>query len=432
MFKRFVVLAMVAVLVVGLVPMVSAQDGGDLSGTTVTVFGAFTDPSEVGAVNDGYAKFEEETGVDVVYEGSSDFEILINARVEAGDPPDIACFPQPGLMKRFTDQIVDVGELLGEDYLLQQYNPSWLDMARSDGKILGVWTRVIVKSLVWYNPLTFEDGDYAIPETWDELMALSDQMVADGLTPWYAPMESGAATGWVGTDWIEDIMLRTTTLENYDKWTVPASLDERLPFASPEVKRAFEIFGSVAKNPDYMYGGVDAMLDNRFFDTGVPIVEGDAGMAKMGSFMPGWLFEAYPDLEIAPDGDLWYFFFPPIDEEFGKPVLTSGDVCSVFNDRPEVRALVEWLTKAESLKPGIEAGIFISPHLDSQVDWYRDSEKGLAEILLNADSVRFDGGDLQPAPVGQGSFWQGVVDYVSDVKDLDTILAEIDAAWPTE
>jgi len=432
MFKRFTVFILIAVLAIGVVPFASAQDGGDLAGTTVTVFGAFTDPSEVGAVNAGYEKFEEETGIDIVYEGASDFEILINTRVEAGDPPDIACFPQPGLMKRFADDAVAVTDIVSLDYLQQQYNQSWIDMATADGKVIGFWTRVIVKSLVWYNPEVFDDNGYEIPATWDELMALSDQMVEDGLFPWYAPMESGAATGWVGTDWIEDIMLRTTSLENYDRWTVPATLEDRLPFASPEVKHAFEIMGSVLKNPDYTYGGVDAMLDNRFFDTGVPIVEGEAGMAKMGSFMPGWLFEAYPDLEIAPDGDLWYFFFPPIDEEYGKPVLTSGDVCSVFNDRPEVRAVVEWLTKSESLKPGIEMGIFISPHLDANLDWYRDAEKGIAEILLTADSFRFDGGDLQPAEVGAGAFWQGVVDYLSDVKDLDTILAEIDAAWPTE
>ncbi len=434
MLKRLLVLAIIVTLGIALVPQNSeVVDAQDMSGTTVTIFGAYTDPSEVEAFNAGFAEFEEETGIDVVYEGASDFEVLINTRIEAGDPPDIAGFPQPGLMNRFADEAVDVTSFLPLEYLLEQYNESWIDMATArNGKVIGVWGRIVVKSLVWYSPEMFEDAGYDIPETWDELMELSDEIVADGGFPWYAPMESGQATGWVGTDWIEDIMLRTTSLENYDNWTVPASPDERLLFSSPEVERAWELMGQVLLNEDYMFGGTDSILDVRFFDTGVPLVEGDAYMAKMGSFMPGWLFEAYPDLEIGPNGDLNYFYFPPIDEEYGRPVLTSGDVYSMYNDRPEVRAVMEHLTKGESLRPGIEAGIFISPHLDADPEWYRESERGIAEILLAADSVRFDGGDLQPAEVGAGTFWAGVVDYISGNKDLDTILAEIDASWPEE
>ena len=434
-FNKLSVAIIVVILAALIVPTIFAQDGDDqpYAGTTVTVFGAYTDPSEVGAFNDGFAQFEEDTGIDVVYEGASDFEILINTRVEAGDPPDIAGFPQPGLMMRFADDAVDVMSFLDESYLLEKYNQSWIDMATtSDGKVIGLWHRVVVKSLVWYSPDMFDEGGYAIPEDWEGLKDLSGMIVADGGTPWNAPMESGAATGWVGTDWIEDIVLRTTSLENYDNWAVPASPDERLPFSSPEIKRAWELMGEILLEDDYVYGGADAMLDVAFFDTGVPIVEGEAYMAKMGSFMPGWLQEDYPDLTIGPDGDLNYFYFPKIDDEYGEPVLTSGDVYTMFDDRPEVRLVMEHLTMGESLRPGIERGIFLAPHTDAELDWYPTAERGLAEILLNADSVRFDGGDLQPAVVGAGSFWQGVVDYVSGAKDLDTILAEIDATWPED
>jgi alpha-glucoside transport system substrate-binding protein len=408
---------------------VSAQD---LAGTTVTIFGAYTEEAELAAFVAGFDAFEEETGIDVVYEGSSDFEVLIAARVEAGDAPDIAGFPQPGLMKRFADQAVDLREVFEEGYLEGQYNQSWIDMATMpDGRVIGIWNRAIVKSLVWYSPAAFAEAGYEIPTTWDELIALSDQIVADGGVPWYAPMESGNATGWVGTDWIEDIMLRTASLEDYDNWTVPVNLEDRLPFSSPQVTRAWELMGQVLLNEDYIFGGTITTLNDRFFDTGIPLLNGEAYMAKQGSYMPGWIIEDVPDLTIGPEGDLNYFFFPPIDEEFGSPVLTGGDVYSMYNDRPEVRAVLEFMTTAESIRPSIEAGTFIAPHLDVDVSWYDEANLGIAEILLNATSVRFDGSDLMPGAVGAGTFWSGVVDYISG-DDLTSILEAIDESWPTE
>ena len=398
----------------------------------VTVFGAFTDASEVDAVNAGFAQLEEATGIDVTYEGASDFEILVNTRIEAGDPPDIACFPQPGLMNRFSDRIVDVTSFIERSTLEERYLPGLVDIATAyDGsdKVLGVWMRVVVKSLVWYSPQMFDDFGYEVPQTWEELLALSDQIVADGGVPWSVSMESGAATGWVGTDWIEDIMLRTTSLENYDAFTVPSSPDERLMFDSPEVKRAWELMGDVMLEDGYVLGGTDRILGVSFFDTGVPIVEDQAFMTKMGSFMPPWLGDRLDGLEIAPDGDLWYFAFPSIDEEYGNPVLISGDVCSMFVDTPEARQVMEYMTQPEFLEPGIEAGVFVSPVSSVDPSVYREQERGLAEILANADSVRFDGSDLQPAQVGAGSFWQGIVDYIQGT-DIDTALNSIDQTWP--
>lgn len=431
-------LSLILVLALALTVMavgVSAQDDvPDLSGEEVTVFGAFTDASEVGAVNSIFDNVEEETGVTVNYEGASDFEILINTRIEAGDPPDIACFPQPGLMNRFVDEALDVRDILGEDYLLEQYDQSWLDMATAtDGseKMIGLWKRIVVKSLVWYNPQMFADFGYEVPTTWDEMMALSDQIVADGGVPWAISMESGPATGWVGTDWIEDIMLRTTSLENYDAWTIPTSPEDRLLFESEEVRRAFELFGDVALTEGYVLGGADRMLNVSFFDSGVPLIEETAFMNKMGSFMPPWIDPESYDVNVAEDGNLWYFAFPPIDEEYGTPVLVSGDVCSIYNDTPATREVFKAISIGANYQQAVEDGVFFVPQADAELEWYPPQNVGIAEILAEASAFRFDGGDLQPAPVGAGSFWQGVIDYVSG-GSLDDILPQIDSAWPTE
>jgi len=228
---------------------------GEFDGTTVTMFGPFTDEDEV-KFNATVAEFEEATGIDLVYEGSKEFEATISVRVDAGNPPDIADFPQPGLLANFVRQgaVIDLNEHIGREALEKQYIDSWLDMATiegPDGEIMaGVWHRVFGKSQVWYPKAAWDAAGYPIPETWDEMIEVMDLIVEDGDTPWCIGIESGVATGWAATDWMEEVMLRTTSLENYDAW-VRGDLD----FSSDEVKNAAETMADIWFNDDYVFGG---------------------------------------------------------------------------------------------------------------------------------------------------------------------------------
>ena len=245
---------------------------GKYKGTKVTAFGAFADADEV-KFNENVAAFEAQTGIDIQYESSKQFEATISTRVDAGNVPDIVDFPQPGLMGSIarTGKLIDLTTFMSEDYLKGQYIQSWLDMATqpaAGGKptMVGVWERVNVKSLVWYPKKAFDAAGYKVPATWDELKALQDQIVADGDTPWCIGIESGAATGWAATDWMEEMMLRTTSTENYDKWTTG-----QLKFSSPEVTHAAEMIASIWLDPKYVYGGAKGIVSTSFGDAPAPM-----------------------------------------------------------------------------------------------------------------------------------------------------------------
>jgi alpha-glucoside transport system substrate-binding protein len=400
-------------------------DGEDLSGTTVNIFGAFVD-TDASRFEESMVPFEEATGIEVEYEGSGDFEALITVRTGGGDPPDIAAFPQPGLMQDVVSRVdhIDLNDWFKMSYLKGQYNQSWLDLASFKGEMVGVWYRANLKSLVWYAKPVFDKEGYEIPETWDEMLALSDQMVKDGYKPWSIGIESSGATGWVATDWIEDIMLRTASPEKYDQWVAG-----ELPFNSPEVKRAIKIMSEIWFNVDYVLGGRNSILSVPFGDAATPLTQDPprALMHRQANFIAGF----FPDgTKIGEDVD--YFYLPPIDEEQGKPVLGAGDILTAFTDKPETKAVMKYLTQGLSTKAWIEAGGFVSPHKDTPLNWYpTDVEKGYAEIIQNADTFRFDASDLMPGQVGAGSFWKGMVDYVSG-DDLETVLKRIDESWPEE
>jgi alpha-glucoside transport system substrate-binding protein len=218
------------------------------------------------------------------------------------------------------------------------------------------------------------------------------------------------------------MMLRTTTPENYDAWVTGD-----LPFSSPEVKEAIEGWSDIWFNDDFVYGGTSSIVTTFFGDSPTPMFEDPprCWLHRQGNF----IISFFP--EGAEGGKDYGFFYLPSKSEGEKPWLVAGDIMAMFNDRPEVRATMEYFTTPESAGGFLEQGGALAAHKTATPDMYgQDIERGIAELVQDATTFRFDASDLMPGEVGAGSFWKGMTDYVSGAADLDTVLNEIDASWP--
>ncbi len=399
---------------------------GAFDGTTVTVDGAF-EGNDVDGVkfNESMNAFEEATGITVNYIGSKEFEGSIAIRVGAGDAPDIVDFPQPGLFADFvrSGDIVPVTDFISDEWLAQQYNAGWREFNTVDGVESGVMHRYSGKSLVWYPKAAWDAAGYEIPETWDDLVALTQQIADDGDTAWCIGIESGAATGWVATDWTEDMMLRTTSLENYDAWVAG-----ELPFSSPEVQNAINTWSELWFNDAFVFGGRSSIVSTFFGDAPAPMFQDppQCWLHRQANFITSFFPEG---TEYGVDYD--FFYLPPVDEAYGRPFLVAGDLVAMFNDRPEVRALMEYFTTPQSVSGWLEGGGAIAAHQTATREMYgSDLDWGVSLLVADATSFRFDGSDLMPGEVGAGSFWEQISSYVAGSIDLETATAEIDASWP--
>jgi len=401
----------------------------DFSGQSITVFTPWLGP-DAELVESMLAYFEYATGADVVHAGSDSFEQQIVIDIEAGSPPDIAVFPQPGLAADVASKggLIPLGDEL-KQFVLDNYaaGQSWVDLGTypdADGnpQYFGFAYKVDLKSLVWYVPENFEDAGYEVPTTMEELIALTEQIVADGGTPWCIGLGSGDATGWPATDWVEDIMLRTQSPEVYDKWVT-----NELPFNSPEVVNAIEIFGSFAKNEAYVNGGVAAVGATDFRDSpqGLFTVPPQCYMHRQASFISSFFPEG---TELGTDAD--FFYFPAFEaQDLGNPVLGGGTLWALTKDSEVARALLDFLTTPLANEIWMAQSGFLTPHKGVNLDAYaNEALRKQGEILLGATTFRFDGSDLMPGAIGAGSFWTGMVNFVSG-QSAQEVADAIQASW---
>ncbi|MCA3446153.1 MAG: carbohydrate ABC transporter substrate-binding protein [Rhodobacter sp.] len=406
------------------------DEATNLEGQTLTIFGPWRGEDQV-LVESMLAYFAAASGVKVNYSSSENYEQQIVIDTQAGSPPDIAILPQPGLIA----DLVRKGFVtpLGEDtqaWIAENYaaGDSWVSLgsyAGPDGaKALYAFPyKIDVKSLVWYVPENFADAGYAVPETMEDLRALTERIVADGGTPWCIGLGSGGATGWPATDWVEDMMLRTQPVETYDKWVT-----HEVPFSSPEVIGAIDEFGWFAKNDAFVAGGAGAVAATDFRDSpkGLFSSPPQCYMHRQASFIPSFFPEG---TVLGEDAD--FFYMPAYaGKDLGKPVLGAGTLAFITRDTPAARAFVDWLKTPIAHEVWMAQSGFLTPLKSANAEVYGNAAlKKQGEILLNATTFRFDGSDLMPGAVGAGSFWTGMVDFVGGKPAAD-VAAQIDASWP--
>ena len=406
---------------------------GDLEGTRVTVFGPESSDEEAGAMQDALDVLAADTGIEIVYTGARDFSDQINAQAAGGNPPDIAVFPQPG----------KVGDFAAEGYLVavpqdivdstdSQWGPGWMDFYNFDGTQWGLPNKSDLKSIVWYNTEVFEAGGYEIPTTLDALVALSNQMIADGQTPWCVGIESGPATGWTFTDWVEDLMLRLQDENVYDQWVAG-----EVKFSDQRVKDVFQYVLDLWNTEGMVYAAGGSIAATPFGDNGQPLADGVCAMHRQASFYAAFIPEG---IGVGEGETIDTFYFPAVDDS-KSPILVAGTGVSAFRDAPEVWAVMEYLGSSDYANERQNAQVarkgggeissgYLTANLNADAGNWFGLEKFFVETLLEGSPARFDASDLMPAAVGAGTFWTESTSVVNGDQSLDDALAAIDASWP--
>lgn len=406
---------------------------GKYSGATVTVYTSITEP-EISYHINSVKQFEKCTGISIKYQPSKEFEAALKTKVDGGNAPDLAIFPQPGLLQQFAQS----GDLkLASDALTKEAEQNWVSSWIGYGTVLGKFFAAPLganlKSLIWYSPKYFKQWGYSVPTTWDDLIKLSDKAVADNHKPWCVGIESGDATGWPLTDWMEEVMLRKYGPDVYDQW-----YKHEIPFNDPKVVDVLKTVGSIVKNPKYVNAGigdVKSIATTAFQDGGRPITKGQCVFhAQANFYAANWP----KGTTVAPDGDVFAFYEPTMSDQFGKVVEVGGEFVGAFSDRPEVEAVQlylasgAWATEKAKLNAAAHTSGWATANKAVDPSVFVDPiDKLSVQILTDPNAIaRFDASDLMPGSVGAGTFWKEMTQWILGNRTDQQALTNVENSWP--
>ncbi len=336
-------------------------------------------------------------------------------------------------------EIHDLSGFLDADEIERRYGRAFTDFVTIEGGgdtpagLYGVPTSLIGQSLITYNRDAFAAAGYEVPTTLDELVALSDQIVADGATPWcWAGKWLEEPGGFPLGAWPAGMLVSESGPDAVGRWG-----RGELPSASPEVRRAYERLGQLVFTPGYSATPPEQVPDTDFF---LPVFEVAAAeptcLMLLGSSIPITVLTSEEQLDRVD-----VFPLPPADAGTEPSLLVQSTIAMLAVDSPENRRVVEAMTSPTFLRSYVDVSegfVPPDPSIDTTVDdpLYLQTQPRrvhalLIELLQTAtreDRIVFGPNELFPVEAIRPLLTAPVDWFRSGGEDLDAVLQEIDAA----
>ena len=413
-----------------------SSSGSGSSGGTVNISGAFTGDQATAFQKDLNA-WSKKSGVTVKYNGSSSFQTSVVTQVKGGQAPDIAIFPQPGVLKSLISQnMVPLDDMINVKSVTSDEAQGLPDIAKVNGKTYGLPYSINVKSLVWYDPAAFAAAGYTVPTTDEELATLQDKIIADGTGyPWCVGIAADGANGWPMTDWLEQYVLEYGGLDQYNDW-----ISHKIKFDSSLVKKSAEKVQSLIFADGAVNGGGKAIAATDFGAAGNNLFvsgksAGQCFMMRQGTFITGF----FPDdiqAQIAKGdtSNVNAFPLPTASGAKTSGTLGGGDIVGAFKNTDATKKVVDYLVGKDFGTNGYATdwSSHLSPHNSYDTSNYSSPfQSTAAKAVSDAKAFGFDASDQMPGAVGAGTEWSNLTQWTAGQQSLDATLKAIDDSWPT-
>jgi len=429
--RRTTVLGTALLAAAGLTLSACGGGSGSSNSKTVTIWSSLDAPVQAGLEKALVAKLKADNqDITIKWQQVQNINQLIITKIQAGDTPDIAMIPQPGVVAQMQqlgatkplDNVVDMSSLKSSMV------PGTLEAGTINNQLYGLIVSANVKGLIWYPKKAWAKAGYPTQvKDIPALESLTNKIKSDGGTPWCAGVQDpGGASGWPATDWLETLLMKQSGANVYNQW-----VQHKIMFDSPQVQQATSEFSKLLFTSGNTQGGQNAIASTNWQTAASPMFENPpkCWMYMQGSFITGF----FPKSATSNlDANVGVMGFPPATAGGENPVEGGGDLMTMLNDTPNVKTVVKDLSETSIGNDAAPSSSFISPHKDFNLSLYPNKvTKTIAQYMYGSTAFLFDGSDAMPAQVGAGSFWKEMVAWIGGQEDVSTALKNIDQTWPS-
>tara|TARA_B100000035_G_scaffold281920_1_gene263173 strand:+ start:363 stop:1625 length:1263 start_codon:yes stop_codon:yes gene_type:complete len=365
----------------------------------------------------------EELGIKIKYNAVSDPETFIIENPDSSS--SLALIPNPqGVINLAERELIHNLDniLVDNNSILNLYSDHLNSIVSFRGNIYAGWTRLLPNSLIWYDISKFEQYNINLND-FDSLLLDTKAIADNGISPWCANSESSASTGWIQTNWMEDVLLTKYGPLVYDEWS-------NLEINASNIK----IYLTIKHIEDFIFyknhihNGSQSIINKEFRNLPKVMLddENDCFLSWSGHYFRYYIPEEYnylKDYAVAP--------LPKI--KFENAVVGIGDNLVLLNNNKLSKIVI---SKILSKNFGESWAAHKNSHYISAnknfdkntiVNKLTIYEYSIVHDALEKDLFRYDASEVMARPVGSGELWEFFKDYIYEgPQNLVNLLNNLD------
>ena len=399
-----------------------------------TVFSLFAnDPPEVVIIGPEFHEQQyfveelniiaNELGIKIKYEPVSDTETFIIDNPNSSS--SIAIIPNPQGVVNLAERklIYSLDDVLVDNNSIFNLYPNHLiSIVSHEDSIYGGWTRLFPNSLIWYDISKFEQHNVKF-DSFETLLKGTKKIADNGISPWCANSESSASTGWVQTNWMEDVLLTKYGPEIYDEWS-------KLKIDASNVK----IFLSIKHMEDFIfydnhiYNGPGSIISKEFRNLPKVLLDDstECFMSWSGHYFRYYIPEDYQYLK-----DFAVTNVPKIN--FENSVVGIGDNIVLTKDNELSKKVISKILSKNfgEIWSSYQDTEFISANQNFNKQIINNEltkfEFSIVHDALQKDLFRYDASEIMARPIGSNLLWELFKEYIREgPQNLVKLLNELD------